>query len=269
MSASDMLRARRVERDALLNRAVSLLQADERVCASWLYGSLGRGTADDWSDLDLWVVVADEHLDDVREKKREYVARLGEPLLVVDAQQNAPEGGAFLTVVYRGEHGPLHVDWTWQPLTSARVPYDVRLLFNRGRVPDAEPPSPLTQTTEERVAKAAKQTAFFWMMVPVTAKYIARRQPWTALNLLNMLRYVVDEVDWVSGRSDELPLYDNKNSAPPPVKPAEQLAYLRELAEGMERAMGEEEGLEDAVPADTRIEVYRLVDLADAVTKEM
>jgi hypothetical protein len=43
--------------DALLARVVAVLEADERVRALWLAGSVGRGVADAGSDLDLVVTV--------------------------------------------------------------------------------------------------------------------------------------------------------------------------------------------------------------------
>ena len=45
------------DRDAVLARAVVLLSEDERVEAALLTGSLGRGEADRWSDIDLDAVV--------------------------------------------------------------------------------------------------------------------------------------------------------------------------------------------------------------------
>lgn len=44
----------------LLDRVVATLEADERVRALWLSGSLGRGVADAGSDLDLVVTVEDQ-----------------------------------------------------------------------------------------------------------------------------------------------------------------------------------------------------------------
>src|SRR5437588_6286399 len=95
LPVADLLETRRAEREALLQRVVALLKADERVCAAWLFGSLGRGTADDLSDLDLWVVVADERIKEIVAAQRDYVARLGEPLLIEEAPQNAPVGGSY------------------------------------------------------------------------------------------------------------------------------------------------------------------------------
>jgi len=48
------------ERDILLQRAQAVLAQDSRVSAAWLFGSLGRGDADELSDLDLFIIVADE-----------------------------------------------------------------------------------------------------------------------------------------------------------------------------------------------------------------
>lgn len=47
------------DRDALLARLTAALQADERIRAAWLTGSLGRGAGDRYSDVDVLVAVAD------------------------------------------------------------------------------------------------------------------------------------------------------------------------------------------------------------------
>ena len=46
------------DRDAVLARAVELLEGDERVVATVLTGSLGRDAGDRWSDIDLLAVTA-------------------------------------------------------------------------------------------------------------------------------------------------------------------------------------------------------------------
>src|SRR6266542_3729398 len=45
---------------ALLRTIVEAYEHDERVLAVGVLGSLGRGTWDEWSDLDLDVVIADD-----------------------------------------------------------------------------------------------------------------------------------------------------------------------------------------------------------------
>src|SRR5829696_2689027 len=101
--AEALLEPRRAEHDALLEQALALLEADDRVAAAWLFGSRGRGDADALSDIDLVVVAHDAHLEALKEERRELVARLGAPLLIQDLPRNAPPGGAYLLVLYPGE----------------------------------------------------------------------------------------------------------------------------------------------------------------------
>ncbi len=53
----------RAIREAWLERAVERLEADPAISAAGFVGSLGRGDADDWSDIDLLIVVPDDQLD--------------------------------------------------------------------------------------------------------------------------------------------------------------------------------------------------------------
>ncbi|HYP40620.1 MAG TPA: nucleotidyltransferase domain-containing protein [Chloroflexia bacterium] len=232
MSGVESLQIRHEERAALLQRAIEVLTEDRRVVAAWLFGSLGRGDADDLSDIDLWLVVADEHMEDMRSTRREYICSLGKPLLIEDAPQNAPPGGAYLLVLYGGVAGPHQVDWYWQPQSSACLPQDARVLFDRVDIQPAEPPSAMTH--EARIEAATGKCAFFWAMVNITAKKIARREAWAVLRMLDMLKYTSDEMHWLVGIRDERPTHRTGFTVPPPVQPIEQLVLLRELAEGME-----------------------------------
>lgn len=263
MSANKELQALLAQRELYLQRAIALVEGDRRVVAAWLYGSLGRGTSDEWSDIDLWLAVDDSHIDEIGTGRREYAAQLGEPLLIVDAPQNAPPGGAFLSVLYKGQVGSQHIDWTWQAASDVRIPQDAKLLFNRGEVPHADPRPP--QSAEEQTGRAKKQATFFWMMVPVVAKYIVRRQSWAALDLLNLLRYTLDEVSYLSEQADEPPVHTNKSSTPPPVQPADQLAMLTDMVRQMERLMSDIEGLRDVVSTQAQEQIGRYLRLASTV----
>src|SRR6476661_1685566 len=101
--SADMLALRHNERGALLSTIVSTLRADARVVAAWLTGSLARGSADELSDIDVMVVVADAHIEAIKEGRQEYVASVAKPVLIEEAPQNAPPGGAYLLVLYPGE----------------------------------------------------------------------------------------------------------------------------------------------------------------------
>ena len=51
--------------EEFIARASEVLGADDRVRGLWLTGSLGDGTADEFSDVDSLVVVEDSSYDDV------------------------------------------------------------------------------------------------------------------------------------------------------------------------------------------------------------
>jgi predicted nucleotidyltransferase len=53
--------AQRSQRD-LIERAAQVLGCDARVLGVWLAGSFGRGDSDEFSDVDLWVVVDEQDL---------------------------------------------------------------------------------------------------------------------------------------------------------------------------------------------------------------
>jgi hypothetical protein len=42
MSTDDLLQIHRTEHEALLQQALTVLQADQRIIAAWLFGSVGR-----------------------------------------------------------------------------------------------------------------------------------------------------------------------------------------------------------------------------------
>jgi hypothetical protein len=246
MSSSKFLRVRQEERDTLLERVARLLKSDERIAAAWLYGSLGRGDGDEWSDVDLWVVVGDDQIAELNETLGTYVAPVGNLMVVVEAPQNAPPGGMFLSVVYGDlKGGPQIIDWSLQPQSAASVPSDALVIFNRGSVPLAEAPqSPLP---EESVARAANQTRFFWMMVPVVAKAIGRRQPWMVIYLLALLRYTLDEIRWLQAARGIRPPFPTRSAEPPPVEPRLQIYFLSGMMDEAQTLSDRVEGLEPRV----------------------
>jgi len=79
-SAEQFVRAR----EAVIARLSELANADARIAACWLQGSLADGTADALSDIDAYLAVSDEQFDAVYAARRELVARLGEVLVLAD-----------------------------------------------------------------------------------------------------------------------------------------------------------------------------------------
>jgi predicted nucleotidyltransferase len=249
MSNLDPLQIHSEERDVLLSRAVEILLADDRIVAAWLFGSMGRGAADVWSDLDLWIVVANEHIADVSTEREIFLSRLGTLLLTSEAPQNAPPGGAYLPGMYPGAYGPHVVDCYWQPQCGAARPPDTRLLFDKVGVPLSTPVP--TERGVESSKQARHDVAFFWMMSTIVGKNIARRRSWEVLNLLSFLWSVTARIDWLLRERTTCPTYRDTPPFPASAEAVDQLAALRGLIADMEGLTERTPALHGAVSSDT------------------
>src|SRR5579871_706500 len=224
----------RAEREDLLQRLSAILEQDDRIVAAWLFGSLGRGEEDDLSDLDLWAVVSDSEIDAVAAQRQSYVAQAGEPLLVLEAPQNAPRGGAYLMALYDGESGAHQVDWYWQAQSAASIPQQTRLLFDRVGLPSQETPTqfgatdPLPERTP--LEAACQAVAFFWVMILITAKYAARSPREERMGLLPLVTNPLREVE----RFLDEELSPEAETLPAHPQPQTKLALLRRLAARMQ-----------------------------------
>jgi hypothetical protein len=209
-----------------------MLVQDERVVAAWQFGSLGRGEGDDLSDLDLFVVVADEHLEAIAAERRAFVARLGEPALLVEGPQNAPPRGAYLMAFYPGAQGPYQVDWYWQAQSAACIPPDTILLFDRAGLPcaDGSVTWDYQPEAERTAAEAALQdVSFFWAMLLITAKYVARSPREETMGLLKWALAAMAGVRRFAVLTDPLPTHDEI----PCPDAADKVRLLRRLASDM------------------------------------
>jgi predicted nucleotidyltransferase len=68
----------------VMNRFVAAGLADERVVAAFVGGSYARGETDAYSDLDLYLIIADEAYDDFFAGRAAFMRLLGEPVLLED-----------------------------------------------------------------------------------------------------------------------------------------------------------------------------------------
>jgi hypothetical protein len=114
-------------------------------------------------------------------------------LVAIDAP-NAPAGGAYLGVAYAVGELPLWVDWYLWPRSTARRPSDARALIERAELlpPATKPHAALLRDSRAAAPHAvvdrfADRVDFTVAMVPIAAKYIARRQPQEANELLGLL----------------------------------------------------------------------------------
>lgn len=249
-AGKDVLAARERERDALLRRITTGLKNDPRVAAAWLFGSLGRGDQDALSDLDLFLIVAEEHSEAIQASIREFVAPFGELLLVVEAPQNAPQGGAYLMALYAGQTGPHQVDWYWQAQSRAKVPTQTAVLFDRVGLPrdtksttfDAMNPG-VEWDIEKAVANAV---CSFWAMLLITAKYAFRTPDEAQMPLLPYVLKPLREAAAFAQGAAEIAV----EAAVPHPTFAGKLERLRALAGEMTALMPQLAMKGVAVPAD-------------------
>ena len=179
------------ERQLLLDRIVSFLEKDPRIVAAWLFGSLGRAEYDDLSDIDIWIVIADEFIQEISQLRRQFVSQIGVPLLVVEAPQNAPRNGAYLMVYYQSDVAPLQVDWYWQSQSDAFIPPDTKMLFDRVGLEVAAKPIVFTEIDPDPslTEGPVHYVSYFWAMLLITTKY-AMRDPWS--EEMELLPYVME-----------------------------------------------------------------------------
>jgi len=103
----------RAIREGWLRPVIEQLQADPDITAAGFVGSIGRGDADDWSDVDLVIVVPDDQVGRYAD-----AARLPGPERVVlsfDARHNAPRGAGSVGVHHVIDGLPFNADWYVYP----------------------------------------------------------------------------------------------------------------------------------------------------------
>ena len=175
-------------RDRWLDEALPGLRLDVGVVGVALVGSLGRGEADDWSDVDLLVVVDDGKVELLVDPSQDWLWEGAE--LVIGGRQNAPAGAMSVGTVYVRSGLPLGVDWYVYPVSMAAWPSDCVVVHETSelrRVGDAfsvfnsaGPRQVGASKTPEEVRRARLA------MVQIAGKYVARR----SLKAVPMIEFV-------------------------------------------------------------------------------
>jgi predicted nucleotidyltransferase len=193
-AARQRLSVHATARDQWLSAATVLLEQDPRIEAAVLYGSFGRGEADVWSDVDILLFISDAASGDVIDGRLAFPKRFGAVSYQLDSSWNAPVDGAQVNALYVLDSGlPLYVDWNFWPCSRSGLPADTQPLFSRrpslltptrttfarwsAEIPKQCRPSP------GEVDREALRHARFGM-VPIAAKYVARRNRDKLVSLL-------------------------------------------------------------------------------------
>ncbi|HYN89794.1 MAG TPA: aminoglycoside 6-adenylyltransferase [Ardenticatenaceae bacterium] len=230
---------------AVFRAFVAVCQADERVAAAFLGGAHAKGSADEHSDLDLYLVVRDEAYDDFFAGRETFLRRLGE-LLFLDHFG----GFGFDLLIFTfagGAQGELAIGRTSAFDHIHGGPF-LPLVDKEGLL--AGKTFALLEAPPERQRAALRATlGWFWRHLWKFSVAIHRRQLWSAYVALDAMRLACVNL---------LRLHHDFATDPEgywkvePVVPAEELAPLLATFTPLER-----DGLVQAAGA--IVEFYRQV----------
>lgn len=173
---------------ALLQRIVELLHAEPRVLAAWLYGSHGRGDADEYSDLDVWVVTED--VDGLLADWPTLARGLGTESAHVVLTEQIRGQPAIRCILADWTHCDV---WIGSPDQVAHRGADtVRLLFDRaGLAPRLQPHAAQAPLN---VAKARELTVEFLRTVGNLPAVLRRGDPLYAVSAAQLTRLMLVEL---------------------------------------------------------------------------
>lgn len=168
---------------ALLARAVTILQSDDRILAAWLAGSFAVGQGDPFSDLDVHCCVEDTAIEELKTGWKDLLHQITPTVLAVTFPPGRLIGGYSLTPDWT------HIDLLFFPrrvfndslLVSAKLLPGAKPLFDKTGIllPDAPVPRPPLQG-DPYFPEAAIETFFYIFGNLVTV--VGRNEPVLATN---------------------------------------------------------------------------------------
>jgi predicted nucleotidyltransferase len=117
-------------RQAVLERVTEIARADARFAALWLQGSLARGDADPFSDIDAYLAVDDTAFDAVWQERLPLLEKIGRAYAWSDATMPG------LKAIHALLEGGVKLDLFFEPVSSIAQQKRpaVRVLYDRGGI---------------------------------------------------------------------------------------------------------------------------------------
>lgn len=136
----------------ILDRSIETFAADPRVRAAWVHGSVARGEADEVSDLDVIIAVADDELPGFAAGWRDRLDRITPTVM---ARPSFGTSGSWLAVSPTCQRFDLWVEPASRVATSPV--HDRHVLFDRDGLAERVPPPPPAPATSPEKLQALAQ----------------------------------------------------------------------------------------------------------------
>jgi predicted nucleotidyltransferase len=172
------------QQQAFVQRFVAASEKDKRIVAAFLGGSLAAGKADEWSDLDIYVVTTDEDYASFFDGRQAFMQGLGRAVYLEDFN-----GFGFDMMWFTfadGVEGELSMAPESHFDHIHGGPY-VSLVDKTGLLIGKIFPL-YAPTEEEQLWTLHKQIYGFWEALSHFIAAIHRKQPWTAYGSLDEMR---------------------------------------------------------------------------------
>lgn len=167
---------------AFVDRFIAACRADDRVVAAFLGGSYARGTADAYSDLDVYLVTTDDAYADFMADRRAFLSRLGEPVFLEDFEPL----NLVLFVFADDVEGELGVGRAGAFTHIHGGPHQI-LLDKQGILTGIAFPGYQPERAEQ-IEKLRRQIYWFWHDLSHFITALGREQWWSAYGQVEALR---------------------------------------------------------------------------------
>ena len=178
------------EHEGILNRAIALLSEDSQVLGIYLAGSFALGSPDEWSDIDLYIIVANGDVDRTLQRHHDLFGRVG-PLLTLFPATHLGDPHQIIAF-YHASH-PLHVDYQYRAvgdLVPRRKDAEVRILLDRNH--ELRKWQMACEAAEDTTGLPAERLQYledrFWAWCWYTHAKIQRGELWEARDGIEYLR---------------------------------------------------------------------------------
>jgi predicted nucleotidyltransferase len=168
-----------------------------------VFGSVARGDADPYSDLDVWITFEDEDISKALMQRLEHYAQIGEIIHLCEPPQNSPVNGVHSFVLYKTQSGLLQVDFYLCPKSSSFITKESTILFGDIKLPIGK----LTLNPQRTSVPDSYRIDFLITFIFIAIKRLVRRD----IDALNQLfseyanlkdRYGITVEELVDRRND-------------------------------------------------------------------